>query len=78
MIPEFCRSFETSTLMDLVSYGEPVDEEPKSEEWSSREEEASPRPSDMVPRRRSRSSLRRKKSRWSRLGRRLMARAGRP
>jgi hypothetical protein len=78
MIPEFCRSFETSTLMDLVSYGEPGDDEPNSEEWSSCEEEASPRRSDMVPRRRSRSSLRRKKSGWLRLGRRLMARTGRP
>jgi hypothetical protein len=78
MIPELYRSFETNTLMDLVSYGEPGDEEPNSEERSSPEEEASPRQSDVAPRRRSRSSLRRKKSRWSRLGLRLMARTGRP
>jgi hypothetical protein len=78
MIPELYRSFETSTLMDLVSYGDPADEEPKGEEWSSPEEESSPRRSDTAPRSRSRSFLRRKKSRWSRLGRRLMARTGRP
>jgi len=72
MIPEPYRSFETSTLKDLVSYGDPVDGEPRSEGWGRGDEEASPRRRVLGRGRRTRSSPRRKKGRWLRLGRRLI------
>jgi hypothetical protein len=74
MIPELYRSFETSTLKDLVSYGDPVQEEPRTEGWGTRDDEASPRQRVQGHARRSRSSLRRKKGKWLRLGRRPTAR----
>ena len=74
MIPELYRSFETSTLKALVSYGDPVDEEPRTEEWGRRDDEASPRQRAEGRARRSRSSLRRKKGKWLRLGRRRTTR----
>ena len=52
MIPEFCRPFETSTLMDLVSYGQPADEEPHGEEPSSDEVESPSQRGATTPRRR--------------------------
>ena len=72
MIPEFYRSFETSTLKALVSYGDPVDEEPRAEEWDRRDAEAPPQERAEGL---SRSSLRRKKGKWLRLGRRPTTRA---
>ena len=74
MIPEFYRCFETSTLKDLVSYGDPADEEPRTEGLDGRDEEASPR-QRARGRRRSGSALRRAKGKWFRLGRRANARA---
>lgn len=76
MIPEFYRSFETGTLKDLVSYGDPVDEEPRTEGWGRRDDEAPARRRVLGRSRRSRSLLRRKSGRWFRLGRRLITRAG--
>jgi hypothetical protein len=73
MIPEFYRSFETSTLKDLVSYGDPVDEEPRTEGWGRRDDEAPPRRRVLGRGRRSGSLLRRKGRRWLRLGRRLLS-----
>jgi len=72
MIPEFYRCFETSTLKDLVSYGDPGDEEPRTEGWDRRDDEAPPRRRVLGRGRRSRSLLRRKRGRWFRLGRRLI------
>ena len=80
MLPELYRTFETSTLKDMVSYGDPVEEEPRSEESIRREEDdASRRRSVFGERRRSRSLARRKKRRWqrTRLGARLTSTTGR-
>ena len=74
MIPELYRRFETSTLMDLVSYGDCDDEEPRTEEWLGGEEEAAPRQRVFGHRPRSWSLLRPKMGKWLRLGRRLIAR----
>ena len=74
MLPDFYRSFETSTLKDLVSYGDPADEEPRTEGLDGRDEEASPR-QRVRGRRRPWSALRRAKGKWFRLGRRANARA---
>jgi hypothetical protein len=73
MIPELYRPFETHTLMDLVSYGDCDDEEPRTEEWPIGEEEAAPRQRVFGHRRRAWSLLRAKKRKWLRLGRRLIA-----
>ena len=75
MIPELYRSFETSTLKALVSYGDPVDEEARTEESGRRDDEAPPQERAESHARRSRSSLRRKKGKWLRLGRRPTTRA---
>jgi hypothetical protein len=75
MLPECYRSFDTATLLDLVSYGDPEDEEPPSEEPIPAEgEPAFPREVSSH-RRQGESLLRRGKRRWVRLGRRLIARA---
>mgnify|MGYP001823907195 CR=1 FL=1 len=73
MLPDLYRSFETATLKDLVSYGDPADEEPRPEGWGGGDEEASPRPRVQGRARRSWSSLRRAKRRWFGLGRRATA-----
>jgi hypothetical protein len=73
MIPEFYRSFETSTLKDLVSYGDPVEEEPRTEARGRRDDEAPPRRRVLGRGGRSRPSLRRKKGKWLRLGRRMIS-----
>jgi hypothetical protein len=73
MLPELYRSFETSTLKDLVSYGDLVDEEPTIEGWDPRDVEASPR---RRPRGHGRSALRRKRAKWLRLNRPATARTG--
>ena len=39
MLPDLYRSFETATLKDLVSYGEPADEEPRVDGWGGGDEE---------------------------------------
>jgi hypothetical protein len=78
MLPELYRSFETGTLMDLVSYGDPDHEEPETEEPIRREDEASSRRRVFGHRRRAWFPLGRKKGRWSRLGRRLIARTRLP
>jgi len=73
MIPELYRSFETSTLKGLVSYGDPLDEELRTDGWGKGDEEDSTR--ERVPGRGRRdppSSGR--KNRWLRLGRRLLTR----
>ncbi len=75
MIPEFYRSFETGTLKDLVSYGDPADEEPRTEGWGRRDDEAPPRRRVLGRGRRPWSLLRRTRRRWFRLGRRLITRA---
>jgi hypothetical protein len=74
MIPEFYRSFETSTLKDLVFYGDPEDEEPRTEGRAGRDDEASPLQPVQGRGRRSWSSLRRAKGKWFRLIRRATAR----
>jgi hypothetical protein len=78
MLPELYRSFETGTLMDLVSYGDPDHEEPVSEEPIRREDEAPSRRRVFAHRHRAWFRLGRKQGRWSRLGRRLIARTGLP
>ena len=75
MLPDLYRSFETGTLKDLVSYGDPVDEEPKTEGLGGRDCEASPRQRVHARRRRPWSSLRLAKEKWFGLGRRAVARA---
>jgi hypothetical protein len=78
MLPELYRSFETGTLMDLVSYGDPDYEEPEMEEPIRRDDETPSRRRGFGHRRRAWFLLGRKKGRWSRLGRRLIARTGLP
>ena len=78
MLPERYQSFETATLLDLVTYGDPEDEEPPSEEPLPAEEEPSSRWRVLTHRRHAESLLRREKRRWVRLGRRLIGRAGLP
>jgi hypothetical protein len=75
MIPELYRSFETSTLKDLVSYGEAAQEEPWTEEWERGDDEGPSRQTTLGDDRRPRSWRTRRKGRWLRLGRRLIARA---
>lgn len=77
MLPELYRSFETGTLMDLVSYGDPDYEEPEAEEPIPSEDETSSRRRVLGHRRRAWLMLGRQKGRWLRLGRRLIARTGR-
>jgi hypothetical protein len=74
MIPELYRSYETSTLKGLVSYGDPVDEELATEGWGRRDEESTPLLRARSHRRRFRSSLRRKNGKWLRLGQRPITR----
>ena len=74
MLPDLYRSFETATLKDLVSYGDPADEEPRTEGLGGRDDEASPRQRVQGRVRRSWSSLGRAKGRWFRLGRLATAR----
>ena len=82
MLPEPYRTFETRTLKDLVSYGDPADEEPRSEESIRGEDDASPRRRVFGERRRSRSlasgkgRMRGKNGGWARLGGRLICRTG--
>ena len=76
MLPECYRSFETATLMDLVSYGDPDYEEPATEELTAPEDEASAGWRVFGLHRRARSLLGGKTGRWLRLGRRLIARTG--
>ena len=75
MIPELYRSFETSTLKGLVSYGDPLDEESRTESRGKGDEEGSPRGRVPGRGRRYRSSLGRRR-RWLRLGWRLLTRRG--
>jgi hypothetical protein len=75
MLPDLYRSFETSTLKDLVSYGDPADEEPRSDGLGWRDDEASPRQRVPGGSRRPWSPLRRAKGKWFRLGWRAIARA---
>lgn len=77
MLPECYRCFETATLLDLVTYGDPEAEEPPSEEPIPAEDEPSLRRRASSQRRRGKSLLRRGKRSWLRLGHRLIARAGR-
>jgi hypothetical protein len=74
MIPEAYRPYETGTLMDLVSYGDPDQGEPATEEWSSGEGEATRR--WRVLGRRSRSWMRSRTRKWPRLAWRRIARSG--
>jgi hypothetical protein len=74
MIPEAYRPYETGTLMDLVTYGDPDQEEPATEERSSAEGEATHRWRGFG--RRSRSWMRSRKRRWPRLAWRRNARSG--
>ena len=76
MLPELYRSFETSTLRDLVSYGDPVYEDPTTEGWGRGDDEAPTYQRAEGQARRSRSSLRRKKGKWLRLGQRPTTRTG--
>ena len=73
MIPELYRSFETSTLKGLVSYGDPLDEESRTDDRGKGDEEGSPRERIQGRGRRYRPSLGPKR-RWLRLGRRLLTR----
>lgn len=73
MLPELYRSFETGTLMDLVSYGDLEYEAP--EESIHQEDEAPARPEAPTHRRRGWLLLGKKKGRWLRLGRRWIDRA---
>jgi hypothetical protein len=75
MLPELYRSFETGTLLDLVSYGDPEYEEP--EESVHPEDEAPARPETLTQRRGGWLVLGRKRARWLRLGRRWIDRVAR-
>jgi hypothetical protein len=74
MIPESYRPIETDTLMAVVSYGDPLREEPSTEEPTTREGEAARRWRVSGLQRRWRS-LKRKTKNWPRLGWRWTARA---
>jgi hypothetical protein len=76
MIPELYRSFETRTLKDLVSYGDPAQEELRLEDWDGVDEGDPAGGRALAPWRRSRVSLRRRTGKWFRLGRRLITRSG--
>ncbi len=76
MLPEFYRSFETHTLLDLVSYGDPEYEEPEIEEPTPREDGASSRRKAFVRPRRAWVLLGSKRRSWMRLGRKWIARTG--
>ena len=68
MLPDLYRTFETSTLKDLVSYGDPADDEPKVEGAGGPDHETSARERDRGRSRRSWPSLRRAREKWLRLG----------
>ena len=75
MLPEIYRSFETGTLLDLVSYGDPDREEPEAEESMHQEDEAPARPEALTHRRRGWLLLGGKKGSWLGRGRRWIDRA---
>jgi hypothetical protein len=74
MLPDLYRTFETSTLKDLVSYGDPADEEPGTEVTGGADDGVLPRRPVRGGRSRSWPSLRRAKAKWLRLGWRTAAR----
>ena len=75
MLPDLYRTFETSTLKGLVSYGDPADEEPRTEGPVGADDEVSPRRPVQGRRKRSWPSLRRARAKWLRLGWRTAARS---
>jgi len=77
MIPEPYRPIETDTLLGVVSYGDPLREEPREEEPTAGEGEATRRWRLSGLQRRWRS-LKRKTRSWPRLGWRWTARAPLP